>query len=186
VESFAQGLQQHQLATLPDGSTVLERSVTEHNLEAASKLYCNIYVAELGALLGVPGDKAEAVAGRMVMEKRLQVGRHGGWRDCTGQAGMGAAALGAARWMVDDWPPGNPCSQTSSQLLRTTTICNPPPSTAFLCGLQAIIDQVDGLITFKASAEPLQQWDRNIAGLCQAVNDVVDEAAARGIRLPAS
>ncbi len=38
VESFAQGLQQHQLATLPDGSTVLERSVTEHNLEAASKL----------------------------------------------------------------------------------------------------------------------------------------------------
>ena len=33
VESFAQGLQQHQLAKLPDGSTVLERSVTEHNLE---------------------------------------------------------------------------------------------------------------------------------------------------------
>ena len=61
-----------------------------------------------------------------------------------------------------------------------------PPLPAFLPCLQAIIDQVDGLITFKASAEPLQQWDRNIAGLCQAVNDVVDEAAARGIRLPAS
>ena len=73
VESFAQGLQQHQLATLPDGSTVLERSVTEHNLEAASKLYTNIYVAELGALLGVAADKAEAVASRMVMESRLQV-----------------------------------------------------------------------------------------------------------------
>ena len=64
-----------------------------------------------------------------------------------------------------------------------------PPSLPCLPALpclQAIIDQVDGLITFKASAEPLQQWDRNIAGLCQAVNDVVDEAAARGIRLPAS
>lgn len=45
MEAFAQGLAQHQLATLPDGSTVLERSVTEHNLEAASKLYNNIYVA---------------------------------------------------------------------------------------------------------------------------------------------
>ena len=45
VESFAEGLVQHQVATLPDGSTVLERAVTEHNLEAASKLYNNIYVA---------------------------------------------------------------------------------------------------------------------------------------------
>lgn len=48
---------------------------------------------------------------------------------------------------------------------------------------QAVIDQVDGLITFKAAPEPLQQWDRNIAALCQAVNGIVDEAAARGLRL---
>ena len=45
VESFAEQLQQHQLARLPDGTTVLERAVTEHNLEAASKLYSNIFVA---------------------------------------------------------------------------------------------------------------------------------------------
>ncbi len=45
VDAFAAGLLRHQLATLPDGSTVLERSVMEHNLEAASKLYNNIYVA---------------------------------------------------------------------------------------------------------------------------------------------
>ncbi len=49
--------------------------------------------------------------------------------------------------------------------------------------MQAVIDQVDRLITFKAAAEPLQQWDRNIAGLCQAVNNIIDDAAARGIRL---
>ncbi|PSC69483.1 COP9 signalosome complex subunit 4 [Micractinium conductrix] len=122
VESFAQGLQQHQLAKLPDGSTVLERSVTEHNLEAASKLYANIYTSELGALLGVSADKAEAVASRMVLESRLQ----------------------------------------------------------------AVIDQVEGLITFKAAEQPLQQWDRNIAALCQSVNQIVDEAAARGVRLPAA
>ena len=41
VDSFSKGLQPHQLATLPDGSTVLERSVTEHNLEVG-----------LGAVLG--------------------------------------------------------------------------------------------------------------------------------------
>lgn len=117
VESFAQGLVQHQLATLPDGSTVLERSVSEHNLEAASKLYRNIYVPELAALLAVPAEKAEAAASRMVGENRLQ----------------------------------------------------------------ATIDQVDGLITFKAAAEPLQQWDRNIAAICQAVNTLVDEAAAKGL-----
>ncbi|KAI3437752.1 hypothetical protein D9Q98_000200 [Chlorella vulgaris] len=120
VEAFAQGLSTHQLALLPDGSTVLDRSVTEHNLEAASKLYNNIYVAELGALLGVSADKAETIASQMIMENRLQ----------------------------------------------------------------AIIDQVDSLITFKAAPEPLQQWDRNIASLCQAVNTIVDGAAARGIRLP--
>ena len=44
VAAFSRGLVPHQLALLPDGSTVLERSVTEHNLEAASKLYNNIYV----------------------------------------------------------------------------------------------------------------------------------------------
>lgn len=80
VEAFAQGLSTHQLALLPDGSTVLDRSVTEHNLEAASKLYNNIYVAELGALLGVSADKAETIASQMIMENRLQVSeRAAGW-----------------------------------------------------------------------------------------------------------
>ena len=44
VSRFAEGLAPHQIATLPDGSTVLERAVIEHNLEAASKLYRNIYL----------------------------------------------------------------------------------------------------------------------------------------------
>ncbi len=58
------------------------------------------------------------------------------------------------------------------------------PALCFPCPLasQAVIDQVDGLITFKAAPEPLQQWDRNIAALCQAVNGIVDEAVARGLR----
>jgi hypothetical protein len=47
-----------------------------------------------------------------------------------------------------------------------------------------VIDQVDGLITFKTAEQPLAAWDRNIGALCQAVNAIVDDAAARGIRLP--
>ncbi|KAK9836339.1 hypothetical protein WJX81_006781 [Elliptochloris bilobata] len=72
VAAFAQGLRPHQKAVTADGSTVLERAVVEHNLAAAGRLYLNIYFAELGALLGVSADKAEAVASRMIAENRLQ------------------------------------------------------------------------------------------------------------------
>ena len=42
VEAFAKTLKPHQMALLPDGSTVLERAVVQHNIQAASKLYNNI------------------------------------------------------------------------------------------------------------------------------------------------
>jgi hypothetical protein len=45
VEAFAATLKQHQMATLPDGSTVLSKAVMQHNLLSASKLYNNISVA---------------------------------------------------------------------------------------------------------------------------------------------
>lgn len=61
------------MAVLPDGSTVLARAVIEHNLAAASRLYTNIYLAELATLLGVPEGQAESIAARMVQEGRLQV-----------------------------------------------------------------------------------------------------------------
>lgn len=38
VAAFSRGLKVHQLATLPDGSTVLDRAVVQHNLLSASKL----------------------------------------------------------------------------------------------------------------------------------------------------
>ena len=74
MEAFSQGLRLHQKAVTADGSTVLERAVVEHNLLAASRLYANIFFAELGPLLGVPASKAEGVAARMVAEGRLQAG----------------------------------------------------------------------------------------------------------------
>lgn len=71
VKSFAQTLQVHQMATLGDGTTVLDRSVTEHNLLSASKLYKNISFQELGSLLGIESVKAEKIAARMIAEERM-------------------------------------------------------------------------------------------------------------------
>lgn len=71
VEAFAQTLRPHQLALGGDGLSVLERAVIEHNLLSASKLYNNIYVSELGTLLGIDAARAEKVAARMIVEERL-------------------------------------------------------------------------------------------------------------------
>src|SRR4030095_4794143 len=62
-----------------DGSTVLDKAVIEHNRLAASRLYENIGVEELGVILGLKasgdlsaGEKAEAYAARMVEHQRLK------------------------------------------------------------------------------------------------------------------
>ncbi|KFY20589.1 hypothetical protein V493_07648, partial [Pseudogymnoascus sp. VKM F-4281 (FW-2241)] len=66
IAKFGEGLAEHQLARLGDGLTVLERAMFEHNLVAASRLYANIGVEELGAMLGVEGAKAEEMTARMI------------------------------------------------------------------------------------------------------------------------
>jgi len=71
VQKFAQGLKEHQIAKLSDGSTVLDRAVMEHNLLSASRIYNNITFDELGALLEIPPAKAEEIAARMMIENRL-------------------------------------------------------------------------------------------------------------------
>ena len=76
VKEFASQLRPHQLATTPDGSTVLDKAVVEHNLAACAALYCNISTAQLGSILGTGADQAEAIAARMVKEGRLKAGPH--------------------------------------------------------------------------------------------------------------
>ncbi|KAF9308753.1 hypothetical protein BG003_010637 [Podila horticola] len=71
VSEFASTLKQHQLALLPDNTTVLDRAVIEHNLLSASKIYNNISFEELGALLGVKAEQAEARASKMMGEGRM-------------------------------------------------------------------------------------------------------------------
>jgi COP9 signalosome complex subunit 4 len=54
------------------GLSLLERAVCEHNLLAASKVYKNIALADLGRLLRVTAEKAESVAAEMIGAKRLR------------------------------------------------------------------------------------------------------------------
>lgn len=72
VKAFGERLKPHQKATLPGGTTVLEAAVVEHNVAAAAKLYDNIYLEELGTLLGVSHGTAEAVVSKMICEDRLK------------------------------------------------------------------------------------------------------------------
>jgi len=71
LEEFAALLLPHQMAKTSDGTTILDRAVTEHNLLSASKLYNNISFQELGRLLEIPASKAERIASQMITEERM-------------------------------------------------------------------------------------------------------------------
>ncbi|XP_043205549.1 COP9 signalosome complex subunit 4-like isoform X2 [Amphibalanus amphitrite] len=64
-------LQEHQKATTADGSTLLDRAVVEHNILSASKIYSNISLESLAALLEVSPRRAEKVAAQMLSEERM-------------------------------------------------------------------------------------------------------------------
>merc|ERR1712151_1333983 len=68
---FEQSLAPHQKALLADGQTVLERAVLQHNVLAASRVYKNMRLPDLGQLLEVPPERAEKIAAKMIAERRL-------------------------------------------------------------------------------------------------------------------
>lgn len=71
LKEFEEGLQPHQKVSLPDGISVMERSVIDHNLLAVSRIYSNISIEQLGKLLGLEKSKVEDYAGKMILQGRL-------------------------------------------------------------------------------------------------------------------
>jgi COP9 signalosome complex subunit 4 len=59
------------LASLADGSTVLDRAIQEHNILAISRVYLNISFQGLGEMLNVSSEKAELTCSSMIAEGRL-------------------------------------------------------------------------------------------------------------------
>jgi len=72
VEAFQKMLQQHQNAETSTGRTVLQNSIIEHNMFAASKMYNNITFPELGSLLGIKAHEAEQLASQMIEQGRMK------------------------------------------------------------------------------------------------------------------
>ncbi|KAJ9446353.1 COP9 signalosome complex subunit 4 [Diplonema papillatum] len=71
IDEVRPHLMPHHETITEDGSTVLQRAVTQHNLRSASKLYNNIMFDELAVLLDIPSSKAQRVAAKMIGEGRL-------------------------------------------------------------------------------------------------------------------
>ncbi|TKY85278.1 hypothetical protein EX895_006358 [Sporisorium graminicola] len=71
-------------------STVLDRAMIEHNVLSASRLYDNITLAGLGALVDLSPEGAEDIARKMIMQGRLK-----GWIDQVGSTSTSASQTGA-------------------------------------------------------------------------------------------
>lgn len=70
--AFEESLQQHQKSTTPEGYTLLEKAVIEHNMLATSNVYLNIRISDLSEILLIDEHRAEKVAATMIGENRLK------------------------------------------------------------------------------------------------------------------
>lgn len=77
-------------------STVLDRAMIEHNVLSASRLYDNITLAGLGALVDLSPEGAEDIARKMIMQGRLK-----GWIDQVGTTGNAGGRGGGVLFFVD-------------------------------------------------------------------------------------
>jgi len=71
MQKYSEQFLPHQKAAMPDGLTVLERAILQHNVLAASRVYKNMRLPDLGLLLEVTPDRAEKIAAKMIAEERL-------------------------------------------------------------------------------------------------------------------
>jgi len=113
VELLAPYLKDHHKAIGASGHTVVDVAIFQHNIQACSQLYYNIRLSELAALLGVPVDEAERIAGQMIAEERLKASVDQVTQILTFHAHQGPDA------QIHDWD-----SQISSVCNSVASICD--------------------------------------------------------------
>ncbi|CDR88262.1 related to COP9-signalosome complex subunit 4 [Sporisorium scitamineum] len=98
-------------------STVLDRAMIEHNVLSASRLYDNITLAGLGALVDLSPEGAEDIARKMIMQGRLK-----GWIDQVGSTSTGetGAREGGVLFFVDQERRGE--GETTAGGLEATKV----------------------------------------------------------------
>lgn len=72
VQAFDSLLKDHQRALLPDGFSVLESAVIQHNIRSVAGMYDNITLDQLAALLGLSVSRVETLTCDMISEGRLK------------------------------------------------------------------------------------------------------------------
>lgn len=72
VQAFDSLLKEHQRALLPDGFSVLESAVIQHNIRSVAGMYDNITLDQLAALLGLSVSRVETLTCDMISEGRLK------------------------------------------------------------------------------------------------------------------
>lgn len=65
-------LDEHQQTKDQDGYSVLFKATLEHNIQVLSKIYLNISFANMGRMLGIDADAAEAIISAMASEGRIK------------------------------------------------------------------------------------------------------------------
>jgi len=71
VTALEKYLKEHHKAKTSEGFTILQQAIIEHNLLSSSIIYNNVTFEELGNLLGIPKEKAEKFASKMISEGRM-------------------------------------------------------------------------------------------------------------------
>jgi PCI domain len=105
VVAFDRMLKDHQRAQLPDGYSVLESAVIQHNIRSVASMYHNIALSQLAALLGLPESQVETLTCDMISEGRLS-----GYVDQVRPRMHAHHACGAARLSYQDVDQARRCT----------------------------------------------------------------------------
>lgn len=180
IKAFEKMLSPHQVARLGASSassssvstasvrdaplTVLDRAMIEHNVLSASRVYDNITLAGLGALVELSPEGAEDIARKMIMQGRLK-----GWIDQLGTKPAAGQHSGGTLFFIDQQRHAEGAI-TAGGLGATTGVAQVENDTVG-------VDGICGAGTHDADSKWTRRWDQEILqltnvleGVCQRLN----------------
>ncbi|KAK8643055.1 hypothetical protein V6N13_012371 [Hibiscus sabdariffa] len=70
------------------------------------------------------------------------------------------------------------------QALSAAVTCTILAAAACRMKVYPILQKMEAIIHFEDDTEELQQWDQQIVGVCQALNDILDSMSKKGLEVP--
>ncbi|GAC93938.1 hypothetical protein PHSY_001506 [Pseudozyma hubeiensis SY62] len=144
-------------------STVLDRAMIEHNVLSASRLYDNITLAGLGALVDLSPTGAEDIARRMIMQGRLK-----GWIDQVDDSSTRSG--GGVLFFIDQERRGE--GETTAGGLEATKVESSGGDGSASGGATAESGPGGSAGTGDVDTKWTRRWDQQIAQVTRALEDV--------------